>query len=56
MARLFQQTLTIAASRSFLSLEYSKTKTWEDNYIGFNRQYKYNTRVDVNKKDLKTNK
>ena len=56
LAQMFQNTLTRAALRWFLSLEDSKTRTWEDIDNEFYRQYKYNTEVDITRRDLETTK
>ena len=56
LAQMFQNTLTGAALRWFLSLEDSKTRTWEDIGNEFYRQYKYNTEVDITRRDLETTK
>lgn len=56
MVQLFQQTLTGTTLRWFLSFKDSKTQIWEDIYMEFNKQYKYNTKVDITKKDLETTK
>lgn len=56
MTQLFEQILVSAALRWFLSLEENQIKTWEDICTKFNKQYKYNIKLDVTRRDLKTNK
>lgn len=56
MAHLFQQTLTSTTLRRFLFLKDKEVETQEDIYVKFNRQYKYNTKVNVIIRDLETTK
>ena len=56
MAQMFQNTLTGAALRWFLNLDDSRTRNWEDIGREFYKQYKYNTEVDVTRRDLETTK
>ena len=56
LAQMFQNTLTRAALRWFLNLEDSQTRTWEDMCHEFYKQYKYNTEVDISRRDLETTK
>jgi len=54
LAQLFQQSLTGAALRWFVSLDRSKIKNWEDICNAFNTQYHYNLEVDVTRRELET--
>jgi len=56
LAQLFQQSLTGAALRWFVSLDHAKMKTWEDICNAFNTQYHYNIEVDVTRRELDTTK
>ena len=56
LAQMFQNTLIRAALRWFLNLEDSQTQTWEDMCHEFYKQYKYNTEVDISRRDLETTK
>src|ERR1043165_5264488 len=56
LAQLFQQSLTGAALKWFMSLDLTKIKTWEDICNVFNKQYHYNIEVDVTRRELETTK
>ena len=45
LAQLFQQSLTGAALKWFMSLDLTKIRTWEDICSIFNAQYHYNIEV-----------
>jgi len=53
---MFQNTLTGATLHWFLNLDDSRTRNWEDIGREFYKQYKYNTKVDVIRRDLETTK
>ena len=53
---MFQNTLTGAALRWLLNLEDAKARNWEDICREFHKQYKYNTEVDIIRRDLETTK
>ena len=56
LTQMFQNTFTNPAFRWFLNLEDSLIRTWEDIGNEFYKQYKYNTKVDITRRDLETTK
>ena len=54
LAQMFQNTFTSVAFRWFLNLEDSLIRTWEDIGNEFYKQNKYNTKVDITRRDLET--
>jgi len=56
LAQMFHESLASSALKWFLSLEENRTKTWEDVCDAFTDHYKYNTEVDVIRRDLETTK
>ena len=56
LAQMFHESLVSSALKWFLALEESRTKTWEDVCNEFTNHYKYNTEVDVTRRDLETTK
>ena len=56
LTQMFQNTFTNPAFRWFLNLEDSLIRTWEDIGNEFYKQYKYNTKVDITRRDLGTTK
>ena len=56
LAQMFQNTLTKAVLRWFLNLDDARARSWEDICCMFDNQYKYNTEVDVTRRDLDTTK
>ena len=56
LAQMFQNTLTGAALRWFLTLDDARARSLEDICREFHNQYKYNIEVDVTRRDLETTK
>ena len=56
LAQMFQNTLTRAAIKWFLNLDYARVRSWKDIYREFHKQYKYNIEVDITRRDLETTK
>lgn len=56
LAQMFHESLSGSAVRWFLSLDESRTRSWEDVCTEFSNHYKYNTEVDVTHRDLETTK
>ena len=56
LAQMFQNTLTRAAFKWFLNLDYARVSSWKDIYREFHKQYKYNIEVDITRRDLETTK
>ena len=52
LAQMFQNTLTGAALRWFLTLDDARARSLEDICREFHNQYKYSIEVDVTKRDL----
>ena len=53
---MFQNTLTRAAIKWFLNLDYARVRSWKDIYREFHKHYKYNIEVDITRRDLETTK
>ena len=56
LAQLFQQSLTGAALKWFMSLDLTKIGGWEDICNEFSKHYHYNIEVDVTRRELETTK
>ncbi|MBE2321199.1 hypothetical protein DVA67_035075 [Solirubrobacter sp. CPCC 204708] len=56
LAQMFHETLIGSALKWFLALDESRIKTWEDVCTEFSNHYRYNTEVDVTRRDLETTK
>jgi len=56
LAQMFHETLATSALKWFLALDENRTRTWEDICNEFSEHYKYNTEVDVTRRDLETTK
>ena len=56
LAQLFQQSLTGAALKWFISLDLTNIGACEDICNEFNKQYRYNIKVDVTWRELETSK
>ena len=52
LAQMFHETLATSALKWFLALDENRTRTWEDICNEFSEHYKYNTEVDVTRRDL----
>ena len=53
---MFQNTLTEATLKWFLNLDDARARSWKDIYREFHKQYKYNIKVDITRRDLETTK
>ena len=54
LAQMFQNTLTEATLRWFLNLDDARARGWEDIFREFHKQYKYNMKEDITRRDLET--
>ena len=54
--QMFQNTLTGSTLRWFLNLDDARARSREDIHCKFHNQYKYNTEVDIIRRDLETMK